>query len=121
MVSSYSRHSSNTVDAKRLAELERRLAAVEKRLDGQVAPDDGGWKRKLPYARSKDISVRTVDRRVEAGLLEQKKEGNCAYVREIARPAPPPRPRRRGRVSAPGDDGLLRSATPGVPVWPFTR
>jgi hypothetical protein len=104
MVSSYSRHSSNTVDAKRLAELERRLAAVEKRLDGQVAPDDGGWKRKLPYARSKDISVRTVDRRVEAGLLEQKKKA-------IAPMSARSRGQRRRRAPGAGDECQLPVTT----------
>ena len=115
-----SSRNSNTDPERRFAELERRLAAVEKRLGNLAAagPDNDGWHRMMPYAKSRGISVRTVDRRVAAKLLEKKREGGCSYVREVSQSAAPPKRRRRPAPIA-GDDGEPMSALPGGPVWPF--
>ena len=117
---SFSRNDAVKPGPEQIAELERRLAAVESGLRelakrASTGPDNDGWRRMGPYARSRSISTRTVDRRVAAGLLEKKKEGNCAYVREVVR-------RRRGRsVPVSGDDAVPMSATPGGPIWPYPR
>jgi hypothetical protein len=111
-----------------IAQTERRLAALEKQL--ATGQDRDRWERRTLYAKARGISDRTVDRRIEARLLEKwKPDGsNTVYVREIAHPpspqpqsAPTPKRRRRRRLPIAGDDGLPMSAAPGAPLWPFNK
>jgi hypothetical protein len=125
--SSSSRYGGDTVDAeRRLTALEQRLAALEKQLAATV-PGADGWERMQAYAKRNDVSIRTVDRDVERGVLEKRRDPgtNRSYVRRVRseQSARPQRRRLRGMPIA-GDEGdaaVPESAAPGDAVWPFRR
>jgi hypothetical protein len=62
----------------RVDELERRVTALEKHI---VRPE---WERLQDRARRLGVSVRTIDRDVERGVLEKRRDPgtNRSYVRE---------------------------------------
>jgi hypothetical protein len=94
---------SDAASPERVARMERllgaciqRITALEKRLDASV-PDPDRWERMAAYADRKGVSIRTVDRDVERGVLEKRKDpgSNRAYVREVlSQPVRKPRGRR---------------------------
>jgi hypothetical protein len=105
----------------RVAQLEGRVATLEKRA-AETGRDDDGWERLKSYAERRGISVRTVDRDWEKGKVEKKREDgtNRVYVRELLSSPSTAGPKRRRRRSPPiaGGDAPM-SAAPGAPVWPF--
>jgi hypothetical protein len=118
MAAPRSSSSSSGIDA-RFRALERRVARLEE--DKAVAePPPGRWERPRVYAQRRNISIRTVERMVDSGLLEKKREGAMVFVRD--KPGSAPALRRRGRPPAPKNDDvpvLITGSDPTSPQWPY--
>jgi hypothetical protein len=112
--------SSPSSDAIWRREVERRLSRLEAHEIGDE-PLPGTWYRPREYAGRRKISVRTVERLVDAGLLEKRCEGRMVFVRDPS--GAPPAKRRRGRPPAPKREDIAVPLTgdPSGPQWPFAQ
>jgi hypothetical protein len=119
---------SDAVSPEWVARIEQRVAALESSLSALAVnlPNPEGWQRMQAYADQAGVSIRTVDRDVERGVLEKRKEPgtNRAYVRPARSEQPPARPqrrRRRGVPTAADSAAVPATAAPGAPIWPYGR